>query len=110
MRASRPWPMATTSVEGMGAQSTQSPLRFCACSPVCGGTWRRYDVSIESLWGPTPWLWFEVGREDVSGYLTIFSLCCWSASKKRSKAVGGRWRDSAIRDVNSMEMRDMRAM
>lgn len=65
---------------------------------------------MESLWGPTPWLWLEAGSEEVSGYLTIFSLCCWSASKKRSNAVGERCRDSAIREVNSMEMRDMREM
>lgn len=43
----------------------------------------------------------------MSGYLTIFSLCCWSASKKRSKAVGGRWRASAIRDVKSVESLDI---
>lgn len=74
-------------------------------------------MSMESLWGPTPCDRLEVtderlralspspfrGKAVVSGYLTIFSLCCWSASKKRSNAVGGRWSASAIREVNLME-------
>ena len=31
----------TYSVNGIGGQSIQSPLRFWACRPVWGGTWRR---------------------------------------------------------------------
>lgn len=74
-------------------------------------------MSMESLWGPTPCDRLEEteervrtplsspfrGKAAVSGYFTIFSLCCWSASKKRSNAVGGRWRASAIREVNLVE-------
>ncbi len=70
-------------------------------------TWRRYDVSIESLCGPTPCDLFSPGSEDVSGYFTILSLCCWSASKKRLNAVGGRESDSAISDVKVVERMDI---
>lgn len=64
-------------------------------------------MSIESLWGPTPWDRDEDGREVTSGYFTILSLCCWSQSKKRLKAVGGRSRASAIKEVNSVERADI---
>ena len=62
-----------------------------------------------SLWGPTPWR-FErpsSSSEDTSGYLTILSLCCWSASKKRLNAVDGRRSDSAISEVNVVDRVDI---
>ena len=63
---------------------------------------------MESLWGPTPcWHCWSLGREAVSGYLTILILCCWSSSKNRSKAVGGRCRASAIKEVKFVERVDI---
>lgn len=67
-------------------------------------------MSIESLCGPTPCVCSEEGREAVSGYLTILSLCCCSSSKNRSKAEEGRFKDSAIREVKLVESLDIQEM